>query len=65
MVQRMLIYQMLFLCRDMLYRLCKKYDHVIMLSKKQYAHSPGSHLINLGANSWELINPGIKPSGQQ
>ena len=52
-------------CQDMVYRLCKQYDHVIMLSKNQSAHSPGSHLINLGANSCKLINHGIKPSGQQ
>ena len=56
---------MLFFCRDMLYRLCKKYDHVIMLSKNQSTNSPGSHLISLGANSCKLINHGIKPSGQQ
>ena len=36
--------KMLFFCRDMLYHLCKQYDHVIMLSKNQSAHSPGSHL---------------------
>ena len=41
------------------------YDHVVMLSKNQSAYSPGSHLINLGANSCKLINHGIKPSGQQ
>ena len=57
--------KMLFFCRDMLYRLCKQYDHVVMLSKNQSAHSPGSHLINLGANSCKVINHGIKPSGQQ
>ena len=41
--------KMLFFCRDILYRLCKQYDHVIMLSKSQSAHSLGSHLhlINL------------------
>ena len=41
--------KMLFFCPDMLYRLCKQYDHAIMLSKNQSAHSPGSHLhlINL------------------
>ena len=41
--------EMLFYCVDMLYRLCKQYYHVIMLSKNQSAHSPGSHLhlINL------------------
>ena len=41
--------KMLFFCRDMVYRLWKQYDHVIMLSKNQSAHSPGSHLhlINL------------------
>ena len=57
--------KMLFFCRDMLYRLCKQYDHVIMMSKRQSAHSPGSHLINLCANYCKLINHGIKPSGQQ
>ena len=41
------------------------YDHVVMLSKNQSAFSPGSHLINLGANSCKLINHGIKASGQQ
>ena len=46
-------------------RLCKQYDHVIMMSKNQSAHSPGSHLINLCANNCKLINHGIKPSGQQ
>ena len=41
--------KVVFFCRGMLYRLCKKHDHVIMLSKNQSAHSPGSHLhlINL------------------
>ena len=41
--------KMLFFCRDMLYRLCKQYHHVIMFSKNQSAHFPGSHLhlINL------------------
>ena len=41
--------KMLFFCRDILYRVCKQYDHVIMLSKNQSALSPGSHLhlINL------------------
>ena len=38
--------KMLFFCWDMLHRLCKQYDHVIMLSKNQSAHSPGSQLIN-------------------
>ena len=57
--------KMLFFWRDMLYRLWKQYNHVIMLSKNQSAHSPGSHLINLGANSSKLINHGINPSGQQ
>ena len=37
---------------------------VIMLSRNQSAHSPGSHLINLGPNICKLINHGIKPSGQ-
>ena len=32
--------KMLFYCRDMLYRQCKQYDHVIMLSKNQSALSP-------------------------
>ena len=36
--------KMLFFCCDILYRLCKQYDHVMMLSKNQSAHSPGSHL---------------------
>ena len=54
----------MFFCRDMLYRLGKQYGHVIMMSKNQSAHSPGSHLINLCANKCELINHGIKPSGQ-
>ena len=36
-----------------------------MLSKNQSEHSPGSHLIKLGANSCKLINHGIKPSGEQ
>ena len=40
-------------------------DHVIMMSKNQSAHSPGSHLINLCAHNCKLINHGIKPSGQQ
>ena len=57
--------KMLFFCRDMLYRLFKQYDYVIMLSKNQSAHTPGSHLINLCANSCKLINHGIKPSDQQ
>ena len=42
--------KMLFFCRDMLYRPCKQYDHVIMWSKNQSAHSPGRshlHLVNL------------------
>ena len=41
--------KMLFFCLDMLYRLCKHCDHVIMLSKNQSSHSPGTHLhlINL------------------
>ena len=34
MAQRMLIYQNAVSLRDMLYRLCKQYDHVIMLPKK-------------------------------
>ena len=60
-VQSMHIYQNCFSAD----RLCKQYDHVIMMSKNQSAHSPGSHLINLCANSCKLINHGIKPSGQQ
>ena len=48
--------KILFFCRDMLYHLRKQYDHVIMLSKNQSAHSPGSHLINSDANSCKLIN---------
>ena len=49
MVQYMLIYQNAVFCWNMLYHLCKQNDHVIMLSKTQSAHSPGSHLhlINL------------------
>ena len=31
--------KMLFFCWDMLYRLWKQYDHVIMLSKNQSAYS--------------------------
>ena len=57
--------KMLFFCRDLLYRLCKQCDHVIMMSKNQSAHSPGSHLITWCANSCKLINHEIKPSGQQ
>ena len=60
-VQSMHIYQNCFSAD----RLCKQYDHVIMMSKNQSAHSPGSHLINLCANNCKLINHGIKPSGQQ
>ena len=57
--------KMLFFCQDILYRLFKQYDHVIMLSKNQSTHSFGSHLINLCANSCKLINhTGIKQSGQ-
>ena len=46
------------------YPLCKQYDHIMMLSKNQPAHSPGIHLINLCANGCKFINHGIKPSGQ-
>ena len=60
-VQSMHIYQNCFSAD----RLCKQYDHVIMMSKNQSAHSPGSHLINLCANNCKLTNHGIKPSGQQ
>ena len=60
-VQSMHIYQNCFSAD----RLCKQYDRVIMMSKNQFAHSPGSHLINLCANNCKLINRGIKPSGQQ
>ena len=60
-VQSMHIYQNCFSAD----RLCKQYDHVIMMSKNQSTHSPGSHLINLCANNCKLINHGIKPSGQQ
>ena len=60
-VQSMHIYQNCFSAD----RLCKQYDHVIMMSKNQSAYSPGSHLINLCANNCKLINHGIKPSGQQ
>ena len=36
-------------CQDMLYCLCKQYDHVKMLSKSKSVHFAGSHLhlINL------------------
>jgi len=50
-------------CQDMLYHLCKQYNHVIMLSKNQSPHSPGIHLTNLCVNSCKFINHGIKPSG--
>ena len=33
MVQLMLINENAVFCQDMLYRLCKQYDHVMMLSK--------------------------------
>ena len=41
--------------------------HMIMsaLSKNQSTHSPGSHLINLCANSCKFINKKIKPLGRQ
>ena len=54
-----------FFCCDRLCHLCKQHDHVIMMSKNQSAHTPGSHLINLCANNCKLIEHGIKPSGQQ
>ena len=63
--------KMLFLCQDMLYRLCIQYDHVIMLSKNQSPHSPGSHLhlinfwVDQFAKSSKLINHGINPPRQQ
>ena len=60
-----LLIKMMFFCRNILYRLWKQYDHVIIMSKNQSAHSPGSYLINLGAISCKLINHGIKPWGQQ
>ena len=68
-----LIIKMLFFCRDMLYLLYKQYDHVIMSSKNQYAHSPGSHFahspgshfIKFCENNCKLMTHGIKPSGQQ
>ena len=60
-----LLIKMMFFCRNILYRLWKQYDHVIIMSKKQTAHSPGSYLINLDAISCKLINHGIKPWGQQ
>ena len=60
-----LIIKMLFFCRDMLYLLYKQYDHVIMSSKNQYAHSPGSHFIKFCENNCKLKTHGIKPSGQQ
>ena len=51
MVQCMLIYQnaVFLLEHAVSIHLCKQNDHVIMLSKTQSAHSPGSHLhlINL------------------
>ena len=50
MVQRVLIYQnAVFLPGHAVYHLRKQYDHVIMLSKNQSAHSSGSKLdlINL------------------
>ena len=53
--------KMLFFCRDMLYRLCKQCDHVIMLSKNQSAHSPGSHLLKLCAHSCKFINHDHQP----
>ena len=43
-IQRMFIYQNAVSLPDMMYHLCKQNDHVIMLSKNQSAHSPGSHL---------------------
>ena len=51
-----LFIKMLFFCCDMLYRLCKQHGHVIMMSKNQSVHSPGSHLIKLCANNCKLIN---------
>ena len=57
--------KMLFLCWDMLYGLCKQYDHDIMMSKNQSAHSPVALTLSTGANSCKLINHGIKPSGEQ
>ena len=57
--------KMLFFCWDMLYRLWKQYDHVILSYRTNLRTPPGSHLINLCANSCKLINHGIKPSGQQ
>ena len=38
---------------------------VIMMSKNQSVHSPGSHLIKLCENNCKLNNHGIKPSSQQ
>ena len=65
-VQHMLINRdAIFLPGDILYRLCKQYDHVLMLLKNQSAHSAGSHLNNLCPNSCKFINHGTKPSGQQ
>ena len=42
--------KMLFCCRDILHHVCKQHDHVIMLSKNQSAHSPGSHLHSINLN---------------
>ena len=64
MVHHMPINQNAIFCQEMLYHEWKQYDHVAMLLKNQSAHSPGSHLINLGANSCKLIIHGITPLGQ-
>ena len=56
----MLIYQnAVFLPGHAVSSICKQYDHVIMLSKNQSAHSPGSHLhlINLNICKELVINP--------
>ena len=64
-VQRMLINQNAVFLPGHAVSSMQQHDHVIMLSKNQSAHSPGSHLIKLCANSCKFINHGIKPSGQQ
>ena len=40
---------------NMLYRLCKQYDPVIMLSKNQSEHSPGCHLRLINLNICKLL----------
>ena len=66
MIQRMLVHQnAIFLPGHAVSSMKVIYDHVIVLSKNQSAHSPGRQLINLGKNSCKLINSGMKPSDQQ